>query len=173
MATPTPNTPCNTPTRAAPVRPHDGPSMCPSDPSEALTLSHRTSGSGRTCIRGRPLRRRSKSTSKPGRRPAQRPVPGRLPNYPSWPTHLWGKQGQYGQPASQSVSANWPRLAEAGGRPELDLALAGRAGGRVGRSLCAAVFHIATHRAAIRGESGKRVGHCPTDRRTTCTHGMC
>jgi hypothetical protein len=31
-------------------------------------------------------------------------------------------------PASQSTSANWPRLAEAGGRPELDLALAGRAG---------------------------------------------
>eukprot|EP00964_Phaeocystis_antarctica_P051574 scaffold30096_cov69-Phaeocystis_antarctica.AAC.5 len=34
-------------------------------------------------------------------------------------------------PASQNISANWPRLAEAGGRPELDLALAGRAGGRM------------------------------------------
>ena len=31
-----------------------------------------------------------------------------------------------------------PRLAEAGGRPELDLALAGCAGGRVGRGLWAA-----------------------------------
>ena len=38
-------------------------------------------------------------------------------------------------PASQNMPANWPRLAEAGGRPELDLALAGRAGGRIGRSL--------------------------------------
>ena len=28
-------------------------------------------------------------------------------------------------PASRNTSANWPRLAEAGGRPELDLALAG------------------------------------------------
>ena len=27
-------------------------------------------------------------------------------------------------PASLSISAHWPRLAEAGGRPELDLALA-------------------------------------------------
>ena len=32
-------------------------------------------------------------------------------------------------PASQNVSANWPRLAEAGGRLEPNLALAGRAGG--------------------------------------------
>ena len=55
------------------------------------TLSHRTTGDGRSCIRGRPLRRRSKSTSKPGRRPAQRPAPVRLPSCPSWPTHLWGK----------------------------------------------------------------------------------
>ena len=38
-------------------------------------------------------------------------------------------------PASQNASANWPRLAEAGGRPELDLALAGRAGRRIGRCL--------------------------------------
>ena len=38
-------------------------------------------------------------------------------------------------PASQNMPANWLRLAEAGGRPELDLALAGRAGGRIGRSL--------------------------------------
>eukprot|EP00964_Phaeocystis_antarctica_P056300 scaffold33213_cov60-Phaeocystis_antarctica.AAC.6 len=39
----------------------------------------------------------------------------------------------------------WPRLAEAGGRPELDLVLAGRAGGRIGRSLWAAVIHMAPH----------------------------
>jgi hypothetical protein len=45
-------------------------------------------------------------------------------------------------PASQSSSANWPRPAEAGNRPELDLTLAGRAGGRMGRSLSAAVFHM-------------------------------
>ena len=35
-------------------------------------------------------------------------------------------------PASQSISANWPRLAEAGGCPELDLALAGRIKAGVG-----------------------------------------
>ena len=46
-------------------------------------------------------------------------------------------------PASQNRSANRPRLAEAGGRPELDLALAGCAGGRIGRRLWAAVFHMA------------------------------
>ena len=32
-------------------------------------------------------------------------------------------------PASQNASANKPKLAEAEGHPELDLALAGRAGG--------------------------------------------
>ena len=42
------------------------------------------------------------------------------------------------------MPANWQRLAEAGGRPELDLALSGRAGGRTGRGLWAAVFHIAS-----------------------------
>ena len=46
-------------------------------------------------------------------------------------------------PASQNRSTSWPRLADAGGRPELDLALAARAGGRLGRSLWAAVFHMA------------------------------
>ena len=44
-------------------------------------------------------------------------------------------------PASQKIAANWQRLAEAGGCLELDLVLAGRAGGRVGRSLWAAAFH--------------------------------
>ena len=109
------------------------------------TLSRRTTGNDRTCIRGQDSRRRSKSTSKPGRRPAQRPAPVRLPSCPSWPTPLWGKQGRCGctvWPASQHtrtdrtyaygtyLSANWPRLTEAGGRPELDLALAGCAGGQ-------------------------------------------
>ena len=47
---------------------------------------------------------------------------------------LVGKARPVG-PASQNMPANWLRLAEAGGRPELDLALAGRAGGRIGRSL--------------------------------------
>ena len=43
-------------------------------------------------------------------------------------------------PGQQTISAaNWPRLAEPGGCPALDLALAGRA---VGRSLWAAAFHI-------------------------------
>eukprot|EP00964_Phaeocystis_antarctica_P022127 scaffold12292_cov36-Phaeocystis_antarctica.AAC.2 len=42
--------------------------------------------------------------------------------------------------ASQKITANWPRLAEAGGRPGLGPALAGRAGGgRTRRSLGAAV----------------------------------
>jgi hypothetical protein len=45
------------------------------------------------------------------------------------------------RPASRNMSANWPRLAEAGGRPALDLA--GCAEGRIGRSLWAAVFHAA------------------------------
>ncbi len=39
------------------------------------------------------------------------------------------------------------QLAEAKGRPELDLALAGRAGGQICRSLWAAFFHIADHLA--------------------------
>ena len=43
------------------------------------------------------------------------------------------------RPTSQDMPANWPRLAEAGGRPELDLALSGcvKAGGRFGQSLWA------------------------------------
>ena len=49
------------------------------------------------------------------------------------------KAGSTDQP--ERTLANWPRLAKAGGRPELDLGLAGlagRAGGRIGRSLWAA-----------------------------------
>ena len=52
-------------------------------------------------------------------------------------------------PASQNISANWPRLAEAGGRPELDLALAGRARGRIGRSPWAAGFHTGSSLSAV------------------------
>eukprot|EP00964_Phaeocystis_antarctica_P113763 scaffold77762_cov48-Phaeocystis_antarctica.AAC.9 len=75
-----------------------------------------------------------------------------------------GKAG----PASQSIPADWPRLAEAGrgwpwlaeatGRPALDLALAGRikAGGRVGRCLWAAAFHIG--RCVARGSCPKAAG---------------
>ncbi len=37
-----------------------------------------------------------------------------------------GKQGRYGLGASAAAEAGWPRLAEAGGWPGLDLALAGR-----------------------------------------------
>ena len=55
---------------------------------------------------------------------------------PVWPA---------GQPEQ---TASWPGLAEAGGRPELDLALAARAGGRIGRSLWAAVFGTAPRRVA-------------------------
>ena len=47
-------------------------------------------------------------------------------------TVLCGKQGQYGRPARTYLPIYCPRLAEAGGRPELDLALVGRAGGRIG-----------------------------------------
>ena len=39
-------------------------------------------------------------------------------------------------------SRGWPRLAEAGARPGLDLALAGRAAERIGHRLWAAVLHI-------------------------------
>jgi hypothetical protein len=58
----------------------------------------------------------------------------------------------YSRPARTylPIGRGWPRLAEAGGRPALALALAGdiKAGGRrgrVGRSLWAAAFHMAVH----------------------------
>ena len=54
------------------------------------------------------------------------------------------KAGEPGLPAGAylPIGRGWPRLAEAGGRPELDLALVGRAGGRIGRRLWAVGFHI-------------------------------
>ena len=60
-------------------------------------------------------------------------------------THLW--KNNDGQPVNVPYLWYLPigGLAEAGGRPELDLARAGRAGGRIGRRLWAAGLHIATH----------------------------
>ena len=52
---------------------------------------------------------------------------------PVWCT-VCGEQGRCGLGASVAQVADWSRLAEAGGRPGLALALAGRAGGRNGRS---------------------------------------
>ena len=57
---------------------------------------------------------------------------------------------------SCQLTRGWPRLAEAGGCPALDLALAGRAGGRIGRSLWAAVFHIAGTRRSGRPRRCRR-----------------
>ena len=66
----------------------------------------------------------------------------------------------------------WPRLAEAIGRPELDRALAGRfkAGGRIGRRLWAAVFHVARHRASAPTACGGR-GGCSTSSVFGCQAG--
>ena len=67
-------------------------------------------------------------------------------------TYVENNAGMAGRPVN--VSASWPRLVEAGrggrlaaagGRPELDLARAGRAGGRIGRRLWAAGLRIAAH----------------------------
>ena len=83
--------------------------------------------------------------------------------------HLCGNNaGVAGQPVN--VSASWPRLVEAGrgwrlaaagGRPELDLARAGRAGGRIGRRLWAAGFRIAGHgEGESRRLGGGRAARC-------------
>ena len=67
-------------------------------------------------------------------------------------TYVENNAGMAGLPVNGSAS--WPRLVEAGrggrlaaagGRPELDLARAGRAGGRIGRRLWAAGLRIAGH----------------------------
>ena len=59
-------------------------------------------------------------------------------------------------PASQNTPAN---LAEAGGRPELDLALAGRAGGRIGRSAwAAAVIDLGAHGDEVEGDGVAEAG---------------
>ena len=67
-------------------------------------------------------------------------------------------------PASQNMPANWPRLAEAGGRPGFDLALVGRAGGRIGRSLRAAALHTGGLPHAD-GRVGRRAPGTPGDGR--------
>ena len=46
------------------------------------------------------------------------------------------------------MGRGWPRLNAA--LSLIDLALAGRAGGGIGQSLCAAVFHTSAHGAAVR-----------------------
>ena len=60
-----------------------------------------------------------------------------------------------GWPGLAEAGRGWPGLAGAGGRPESGLALAGRvkAGGRVGRSLWATAFHTArcSSRASSQG----------------------
>ena len=80
-------------------------------------------------------------------------------------TYVENNAGMAGLPVN--VSASWPRLVEAGrggrlaaagGRPELDLARAGRAGGRIGRRLWAAGLHIAGHGE---GESRRLGGVAP------------
>ena len=63
-------------------------------------------------------------------------------------------------PACQRTPTKWPRLAEAGGRLELALALVGRAGGRIGRSLWAAGFHGGSCRSRLlarRSSSSSRI----------------
>ena len=47
------------------------------------------------------------------------------------------------------MPADCPRLVEAGGRPELDQVLAGRAGGRIGPSLWTAAFDVEPHAIAL------------------------
>tara|TARA_B100000795_G_scaffold182829_1_gene138584 strand:- start:121 stop:420 length:300 start_codon:yes stop_codon:yes gene_type:complete len=60
---------------------------------------------------------------------AKRAAPGEaggaaLNEIEEWSIAMWIARLVW--PANRNVSADWPRLAEAGGRPELDLALAGR-----------------------------------------------
>ena len=60
-----------------------------------------------------------------------------------------------------NVPAYWRRRAAAGGRAELDLARAGRAGGRIGRRLWAAGLHIAGHgEGESRRLGGGRAARC-------------
>ena len=60
-------------------------------------------------------------------------------------------------PAGRNVPANWPRLAEAGGRPELDLALAGRAGApEEGELVEASGRLVSTYACAAALECGQR-----------------
>ena len=83
-------------------------------------------------------------------------------------TYVENNAGMAGLPVNGSAS--WPRLVEAGrggrlaaagGRPELDLARAGRAGGRIGRRLWAAGLRIAGHgEGESRRLGGARAARC-------------
>jgi len=73
-------------------------------PAPPPTLSHRTTGVGRSCIQGRPSRHRSKSMSRPGRRPAPRPARAHLPSCPSLPTLLAASQGESGKREGRCLS---------------------------------------------------------------------
>ena len=67
-------------------------------------------------------------------------------------TRLCGNQGRYGRPARTYL-----RLAEAGGRPELDLALAGRAGApEEGELVEASGRLVSTYACAAALECGQR-----------------
>ena len=73
------------------------------------------------------------------------PVTGACAAYRALDIHSRGRaldqDGAFNQLVGRPLSERkaGPRLAEAGGRPELDLALSGRAGGQIGRSLWAAL----------------------------------
>eukprot|EP00964_Phaeocystis_antarctica_P002912 scaffold1541_cov67-Phaeocystis_antarctica.AAC.2 len=71
---------------------------------------------------------------------------------------LRGKQGRYGRPARASLPNGRGWRAQAGGRPELDLALTGRTGGRTSRSLWAAVFHTGELPLRRRAQARARAG---------------
>ena len=68
--------------------------------------------------------------------------------------HLSGKRGRCGRPARTHLP-----IGEAGGRRELDLALPGRTGGRIGRRLwAAAVFDLGAHGDEVEGDGVAEAG---------------
>ena len=73
--------------------------------------------------------------------------------------HVENNAGMAGPP---EYICQWPRLAKAGGRPGLYPALAGHAGGRIGRSLWAAVSH----------PGARRVHHGAGGCHTVLPHGL-
>ena len=91
--------------------------------------------------------------------------------------YVQSKASMAGQPEHMHIC----QLAEAGGQPELDLALAGRAGGRIGRGLWAAASHMGSRRSRLlarRSSSSSRIaamlrGSAPSPActvRTQCLH---
>eukprot|EP00964_Phaeocystis_antarctica_P049640 scaffold28778_cov62-Phaeocystis_antarctica.AAC.4 len=90
---------------------------CSTQPTPPVASNHNTSRPPRT-----PCRRSARpSASSAGGKPPQARRRARTPPASKITPVMAG------QP---EPSANWPRLVKAGGRPALDLALAGRAGGR-------------------------------------------